>query len=83
MKYLIKLSTYSQEAPLAILSTALQFKETLSYGTVVDIFAKGLAHKNGIFTSKKRANAVAESINKRGAFGGFGEYAVIAQVVAA
>lgn len=72
MKYAIKLTTFSaDETAQAVVSAALGFNKELSHGTIVDIFAKGLAHKDGVFTSKKRAQIVADRINARGAFGGF------------
>ena len=84
MKYKIKLTTYStEESAEAIISKALEHRNVLSHGTVIDLFSQGIEHKNGIFNGKKRAKIVAENINKRGTFGGFGKFAVIATVVAA
>lgn len=83
MKYQIKLTTYATDkSAAAVISAALGFDKELSHGTLVDVFAKDLPHKNGVFTSKKRAQLVAERINQRGAFGGF-PIATIAQAVAA
>lgn len=87
MKYAIKLTSYNQEESAeASISRALQFPETLSHAGIIDIFSVQngylLKHRKGVFTSKKLAKIVAENINKRGAYGGFGMYAIIATVEA-
>lgn len=83
MKYEIKITTYEQnKTGEAVISKALGFKKELSNGTIVDIFAKDLKHKNGVLTSKKRAQIIAGRINERGAFGGY-DVKTIAEVVAA
>lgn len=84
MRYTIKLTTYApNEAAESVISSALQFPAPLSFGTLIDVFSTGFRHKNGVFNSKKSAGAVAERINKRGAFGGFGKYAVTASIIEA
>lgn len=81
MQYLIKLNSYNTtESAQASISRALGFSKELSHSALIDIFAKDIAHKNGVFTSKKRAEIVASAINKRGAFGGFGKFAITATV---
>ena len=80
MKHSITLTTYSHETGESLISQALGFPKALSHGAVIDIFASGFRHKNGVFASKKSAVAVAERINQRGAFGGFGLSRVIARV---
>lgn len=82
MKYGIKLVTYDTENTAEeIISKALGFNAELSHGTLIDIFSKEFRHFDGVFISKKSARAVANFINARGAFGGFGKYSVIAVVV--
>lgn len=84
MKYAIKITTYAPNTTAeAVISAALGFHNTLPHATVVDLFAPTGFHKGGIFTSKRRASMVAERINGRGMFGGFGQYCTLAEVVAA
>jgi len=71
MKYKINLGS-DELRTRTIISEALKFSNTLSYGTLVDIFAKNdFSHKQGVFTNRKFAQIVANRINARGAFGGF------------
>lgn len=81
MKYALKLSTFAPESASQVISKSLGFDSELSHGTLVDVFASDFSHKNGVFTSKKSAKIVADRINKRGAFGGFGKFAVTAEVI--
>lgn len=81
--YTIRFSTYHpNKTAEQQISEALGFGAKISHGTLVDIFSQGEKHNNGVFSSKRAANRTAEYINKRGAFGGFGAYAVTATVVA-
>lgn len=83
MKYAITLTTYAKDKTAEkVISESLGFKQELSNGTIVDIFAKNARHKNGVFTSKKVAQIVANRINDRGSFGGF-SILTTANVVAA
>lgn len=81
-KYAIKLVTYAPDTtPEAVISSALGFNNTLSHGAIIDLFVNHSNHKSGVFKRKKSATIAAERINGRGSFGGFGKFAVIAEVV--
>ena len=83
MKTKIELTTYANETAEAVISSAMGFETELTAGTLIDIFAKEMPHKNGVFKTKKAAQIVADAINKRAAYGGFGEFKVTARAVAA
>jgi hypothetical protein len=83
MKTKIEFTTYANETAEAVVSRALGFDKELSHSAIVDIFAKDIKHTGGVFKTKKAAKIVADAINQRGSFGGFGEFKVTARVVAA
>lgn len=81
-KYTINFLTYDQtQTAESAICKALGFKNTLTTPTVIDIFAPEQSHVKGIFKSKKLALATIEAVHSRGAFGGFGKYAVSAKLV--
>lgn len=82
MTYAITLHTFDETTTAEVqISKAMGFKAPLSNGTIIDLFAGNLFHQDGIFKNKRKADAVAKKIRDRGAFGGFGKFAVAVEVV--
>lgn len=80
MKFGIEIITADPEnSAQSVMSKALGFKKELSHNAIINIFSETAI--DGKFASKKKALFVADKINKRGAFGGFGKFRVLANVV--